>query len=366
MNRLAKIQQAMAERSVDLVILGPSSNLRYALGEGALATDRLTALLIARDAAVMVMPDFEAPEFVGATGFSNVATWADKSGPVPAVDAAFAKLASLPNEPVTLIDDELPFQFFSYLRRRTGADPGLASSLVGELRLIKDTAELQAIAETGELISAAIDFAQAEAQPARSELQLKRRLEEFLLDGGAETLDWVLVQAGANSAAPHHVADETVMTRNEPVLIDIAVRRNGYFADITQQVFLGEPPSEYRAAYEVVAEAQAAGVEAARAGAQVSAVAEAASAVIVGAGYGEFIGPRTGHGLGADVHEAPSVVEGNELRLMPGHVITVEPGIYVPGKFGIRIEDTVVIEAAGAARAVTRGARPLAVATSVS
>jgi Xaa-Pro dipeptidase len=166
------------------------------------------------------------------------------------------------------------------------------------------------------------------------------------------------VQGGANSSQPHHDAAADVLRAGEPVLVDIAVCLDGYFADITQQAFLGEPTPEYREAYEVVSAAQAAGVAAAVAGARVEQVAEAASAVIDDAGYGEWAGPRTGHGLGADVHEAPSVVEGNSALLQPGFVITVEPGVYVPGQWGIRIEDTVIVGEDGP-RSVTRGARPL-------
>lgn len=355
-NRLSAIQEEMARQQVDLVVVGPSSNLRYAVGFRALVTDRLTALLVSRDAAVMVMPDFEAPEFVEETGM-DVAVWADRTGPAPAVAEAFERLALSP-QPRTLVDDELPFQFFTHLRARLGTEPGLASSLIGRLRLVKSPEEQQRIARTGDVISAAIDLAQEQAVPGMTELELKRLLESFLWDGGSDTVDFVLVQAGANAANPHHSAGDEPLRESEPVLVDIAVCLDGYFADITQQTFLGDPTPEYREAYEVVRRAQLAGVAAARAGAKVEDVAAAASAVIVDGGYGEWNGPRTGHGLGADVHEAPSVVEGNTTLLEPGNVITIEPGVYIPGRWGIRIEDTVVITESDP-QVVTRGARPL-------
>jgi Xaa-Pro aminopeptidase len=357
-NRLGTIQEAMAERGVDLVVIGPTSNLRYALGFRALPTDRLTALVVSRDSAVMVMPDFESPEFLEETGFDAVVPWADRIGPAPAVADAFEQLGDLPSNPKTVVDDELPFQFFTHLRAYLGAEPGLATSLVGELRLVKSPDEQERIARTGELISKAIDLFQERAAPGMTELELKRILEAFLWEGGSDTVDYVLVQAGANSSQPHHSAAADVLQEGEPVLVDIAVCLDGYFADITQQTFLGEPTAEYVEAYEVVSKAQAAGVEAAVAGAKVEDVASAASGVIADAGYGEWSGPRTGHGLGADVHEDPSVVEGNGDVLRPGYVITVEPGVYIPGRFGIRIEDTVIVTDDGP-RSVTRGARPL-------
>jgi Xaa-Pro dipeptidase len=191
-----------------------------------------------------------------------------------------------------------------------------------------------------------------------SELALKRLIEGAMWSGGAEAVDYVLVQAGPNSSSPHHSGDATIFAAGEPVLVDISVRVDGYYADITQQVFLGTPTAEYAERYAVVREAQRAGVAAAQPGAPVMAVAEAASAVITDAGFAEWSGPRTGHGIGLDVHEPPSVVEGVPTELVPGTAITVEPGLYEPGRFGIRIEDTVLVTAEGP-RCVTRGSRPL-------
>src|SRR5262249_43625358 len=162
--------------------------------------------------------------------------------------------------------------------------------------LIKSADEQERIARTGSLVSDAIDLFQEAAAPGMTELELKRVLEGSLWEGGSETVDYVLVQAGANSAQPHHSAGAAVLQAGEPVLADIAVCREGYFADITQQTFLGEPTAEYTEAYEVVRAAQDAGVQAAIAGAKAEDVAAAASAVIAEAGYGEWSGPRTGHG----------------------------------------------------------------------
>jgi Xaa-Pro aminopeptidase len=352
------LQSLMVERGVDLAVIGPSANLRYILGYRAQALERLTTLVVCPDSAVMILPDFDADEFVAATGFDAVAPWTDRRGPTPAVSDAFARLGKVPSQPQSVIDDELPFLFYRHLRDRLGAQPGLASELLGALRVVKSPVEQENIARTGELVSVGVDIAQAEAAPGVTEFELKRKIEEAMWDGGAESVDFVLVQAGPNSASPHHSADHTRLRDGEPVLIDIAICLDGYFADITQQVFLGEPLAEYAETYEVVRAAQEAGVSAARPGATAGDVAEAASAVIAEAGYSKWNVGRTGHGLGLEVHEAPSVVEGNQVELRPGMVITVEPGIYMPGRYGIRIEDTVLITD-GEPRCLTRGARPL-------
>jgi Xaa-Pro aminopeptidase len=193
-----------------------------------------------------------------------------------------------------------------------------------------------------------------------TELELKRTIENSMWDQGAESVDFVLVQAGPNSAVGHHRAGDRELRNGEPVLVDIAARVDGYFADVTQQVFLGPPPDDYREVYEIVATAQEEGVRAAQSGASASAsdVDRAATAVIQTAGFDEWSGPRTGHGIGLDVHEPPSVIDGDETELQPGAVITVEPGVYLPGRFGIRIEDTVIVTD-GEPQRVTRGARSL-------
>jgi Xaa-Pro aminopeptidase len=183
-----------------------------------------------------------------------------------------------------------------------------------------------------------------------SELELEKLVKADMLAHGAATLDYALVQFGANSAIPHHVAGNRTLERNINVLLDIAVTYRGYFADITRQVVLGDPAPDYRAAFDIVRAAQAEGVDATVPGATVEQVDRACREVIVRAGYGEALFTRTGHGLGLDVHEPPSVVAGNELVLEPGMVITVEPGVYLTGKFGVRIEDTIAITGSGADR----------------
>lgn len=357
MNRIPLLQDAMGEHGVDVCVVAPAENMRYLLGYRAMAGDRLTALIVSRDGAVMVMPDFDVAEFASVAGRPPVIPWSDREGPARAVEAAFAELASPAG--ASVVDDELPFGYFADVRDRLPGDPGRATPMFSELRLRKSSEEIERIARTGELVSRGIDLVAEVAEPGMTELDLKLRVENLMWEGGADSVDYVLVQAGPNAANAHHNADRTVLRAGEPVLVDIAICLDDYFADITQQVFLGEVPSDYRTHYEVVRRAQEAGVAASKIGATAHDVASAASAVISEAGLGEYNGPRTGHGLGIGVHEAPSVVEGNATELGEGTVITVEPGVYIPGRYGIRIEDTVAATADGPRR-LTRGTRPLA------
>lgn len=356
--RIQALQASMDDHGVDLVIVGPTSNMRYLTGYGAMAVERITVLLVTRDRVAMVMPSFDAGEFRDATGLDEVFEWTDMQGPDDAIDRAFRELSLAGTKATAAVDDELRFDFLTRLRDRIDDRPRRAGELLGPLRLSKTAEEQELIRRSGEMVSLGIDAALERARPGMTELELKREIEDVLWAGGAESVDFVLVQAGANSTIGHHRANETELRSGETVLIDIAARRDGYFADITQQVFFGSPPAEYTQVYEVVAAAQEAGVRATRAGATAGDVDRATMRVIDEAGFGGSTGPRTGHGIGLDVHEPPSVIDGDETELVPGAVITVEPTINVPGRFGIRIEDTVIVTEEGPHRA-TRGARPL-------
>ncbi|MFN2525140.1 MAG: M24 family metallopeptidase [Actinomycetota bacterium] len=357
-DRVESLQMVMRQRGVDLVVVGPSANMRYLTGYRAMAIERITVLLVTPTAVAMIMPYFDAGEFRQTTGLDNVFEWRDREGPQGAIGEAFRALDMPPGGIRAAVDDELRFDFWTRLRDRIDGHASRAGELIAPLRLSKSDDEQERIRRAGELVSFGIDTALEHARPGMTELQLKRVIESALWDAGAESVDFVLVQAGANSAVGHHSGDKTPIRQAEPVLVDVAARAEGYFADITQQVFLGQPTERYREIYELVAEAQEAGVQAARAGAQARDVDHAAMAVIDAAGFRQFTGPRTGHGIGLDIHEPPSVMDSDETTLPSGAIITVEPGVYFPGEFGVRIEDTVIV-GTGPPERVTRGARAL-------
>jgi Xaa-Pro dipeptidase len=356
--RVEALRASMNERGVDLVVVGPTTNMRYLTGYQAMAVERITVLLVTRDGVAMIMPSFDADEFRDATGLDAVFEWTDKQGPDAAIDQAFRALGLSGTQTAAAVDDELRFDFLTRVRDRLEDRPRVASELLGPLRFSKTAAEQERMRRAGEMVSLGIDAALEQARPGMTELELKRQIENVLWANGAESVDFVLVQAGANSAIGHHRAGEAEFRNGEPVLIDIAARRDGYFADITQQVFLGTPSAEYIEMYELIAAAQEEGVRAARSGASAGDVDRATMRVIEAAALAELTGPRTGHGIGLDVHEPPSVIEGDETQLVPGAVITVEPSIKLVGKFGIRIEDTVIVTD-GDPQRVTRGARQL-------
>jgi Xaa-Pro aminopeptidase len=355
---LSELRRRMTAEGVDLVVVSPGPNLRHVLPYGGRLSDRLTTLLVSRDRCVMVMPDFEAPEFASATGIEDVLGWSDATGPADAVATAFERLA-LPEAPRVLIDDDVPFRFLLFVNPHVGGDAGTAARVFAPMRLRKTKAQIAGIAKAAELMSAVVDFATERAETGMTEVQLQHELGAELRRRGCESGEHVIVAAGPNAAAPHHHAGERELRAGEAVLFDLAGAVDGHWGDITQQVYLGEPDEEYARAYAVLSEAQEAAVQAARPGAELGAIYRASRAVLDAAGLGAYTRIRCGHGIGREVHEPPSLLGTLTEPIEPGLVVTVEPGVYIPGRFGIRIEDTLAVTADGPRR-LTRGARPLA------
>ena len=177
----------------------------------------------------------------------------------------------------------------------------------------------------------------------RSELDVHRELVERMLAAGHERANFAIVAAGEHAASPHHEPSaDRVIREGEIVLCDFGGTMNGYCSDITRMFHVGEPPAEVRDVYAVLAAAQEAGVQAAQVGTPCEDVDRAARDVIADAGFGEQFVHRVGHGIGTEAHEDPYMVRGNTLGIAPGYAFSVEPGIYLPGRFGMRLEDIVV------------------------
>jgi Xaa-Pro aminopeptidase len=234
--------------------------------------------------------------------------------------------------------------------------------VTGPLRAVKDASEVAALAAA----SAAADrVATALVQGdiplvGRTEAEVSDDIGRQLVAEGHQRVNFAIVGSGPNSASPHHDATSRVIGRAEAVVCDFGGTMDGYCSDITRTVFTGDPPAEFGALYSVLQEAQAAAVAAAAVGTPCERVDEVARDIIADAGYGEYFIHRTGHGIGLEEHEDPYIVGGNSQPLVPGHAFSVEPGIYLPGRYGARIEDIVVACAEGP-RALNRVDHALAV-----
>ena len=215
--------------------------------------------------------------------------------------------------------------------------------MIGALRVVKDEAELAALREAARRTDAAWSrFIESTRLSGLTELQAGAELTRYLVEEGLPKPDFLIVGSGPGSASPHHITGDRVIQEGDSVVFDFGSTWDHYYSDITRTVHVGEPSDEYRKVYETVLRANEAAKAAVRSGVACQDVDKAARDVIEAAGYGEYFIHRVGHGLGLDVHEEPYMVSGNTTPLQPGMVFSDEPGIYIPGEFGVRIEDILV------------------------
>jgi Xaa-Pro aminopeptidase len=338
--RLARVQQAMAARDVDVVMLSVGHDLPYLTGYHAMPLERLTMLVVPREGiATLVIPRLEEPRVAPHPTVFATAPWNETDDPV----ALTAKLAKSSRR--VAIGDQLWARFLvELLPHMPNVDWIRAVDVVGPLRRVKTAAEIAALQRAGAAADRVATQLHAGAIPliGRTEAQVSADISQRLLDEGHDVVNFAIVAAGDNAASPHHHPGERVIRGGEIVLCDFGGTMADYCSDITRCVYLGEPSAEVRDAYAVLKEAQAASVASAVVGATCESVDAAARDIITAAGYGEYFVHRTGHGIGMEAHEDPYIVSGNTERLEAGHAFSIEPGIYIPGRFGMRLEDIVV------------------------
>lgn len=349
-NRIRRLGDEAAQAGADVVLIGPGADLRYFVGHSVSSHERFTCLAVTPGgAATLLVPTLERPGWNGTSVESlgmDIATWNDGQDPYAAL------AAMLPDGARTLaVDCYLPAVHALGMQSAvTGSALALAGGAIGELRMRKDPAEIAALAAAG----AAIDRVQRRIgdwlRPGRTEREVAADIAAAIVEEGHAEADFVIVGSGPNGASPHHDASDRRVNVGDMVVVDIGgPTPAGYFSDCTRSYLVG-PSSDPDAAavYDIVRRAQEAGAAAATAGTSCAAVDEASRSVIVAAGYGEYFVTRTGHGIGMEVHEHPYLVSGNTRPLEPGMAFSVEPGIYLPGRFGVRIEDIVVVGDDGA------------------
>jgi Xaa-Pro aminopeptidase len=343
--RLAKVRAAMTARNIDTVLVSVGHDLPYLTGYEAMPLERLTMLVVPRDReATLVIPGLEAPRVTEQPGVFDLLAWSETDDPT----AIVAKLAA-GSERIAIGDQMWARFLVELLPHLPGASYSRAVDVVGALRMSKDHAEIDALAAAG----AAVDTIAGELQRGeiplvgRTEAEVSAHLGRRILEEGHQVVNFAIVAAGENAASPHHHAGSRVIRDNEIVLCDFGGTMDGYCSDTTRCVYTGDIPSDVAEAYSVLYEAQAAGVAAATVGTPCEDVDRATRRVIDEAGYGEFFIHRTGHGIGMEAHEEPYIVEGNSLPLEAGHAFSIEPGIYMPGKWGMRLEDIAVATSQG-------------------
>lgn len=344
-DRLARTREAMAREHVDVLLLSVGADLPWLTGYEAMPLERLTMLVAHREGeATLVVPRLEAPRVVERPGVFTVRPWEETDDPV-------AIVAELAGRPATAaIGDTTWSRFLLELQRELPATAfSRATAVTGPLRARKDDAEIEALRRAGaaaDRVATALQGGEI-ALVGRTEADVSAELSARLLAEGHHQVNFAIVAAGENAASPHHDAADRVIRAGEVVLCDFGGTLDGYCSDITRCVSIGAPVPEVADAYAVLFEAQAAAVRAATVGTSCERVDAAARDIIAAAGYGENFIHRTGHGIGVEAHEDPYIVKGNDTRLEHGHAFSIEPGIYVDGRFGLRLEDIVVATSDG-------------------
>ena len=350
--RIERTQAALAAASTSALLLGPSSDLRWLLGYDPPPLERLTMLVVPAAGDVhLVVPVLEAPlaeEHLADLGI-KVLAWHETEDPVALVSGSLAAAGAAGGE--LAVGDQLWAAFLLRLQAAlpaAGWRPG--ATVTGPLRLRKDPAELDALARASAAIDTVIEQLGDIIRVGRSEFEVAAEVDRAIRAAGNERTNFTIIGSGPNGASPHHIAGPRRIQPGDAVVVDIGGRLDGYCSDTTRTVVVGEPDPAFVAMYELLKAAQEAGCQAVRPGVTAASVDAACREPIAAAGFGERFLHRTGHGIGLDEHEDPYIVAGNAQRLEPGMAFSVEPGIYLAGRWGARIEDIVVCTEEGGRR----------------
>lgn len=340
-DRLHRAREAAEADSVDAILITPGPDLRYLTGYDAKPLERLTCLVLPANAdPKLVVPALERPaaEASGIHKELEVVDWQETDDPI----AMVAKMLPGANR-IALGDKMWAEKVLGFRDAMPHAEQVLAGPVLTELRMRKSADEVEYLREAAEAIDRVHARMGEWLRAGRTEEDVARDIASAIVEEGHVTADFVIVAAGPNSSSPHHEPGNYVIADGDPVVVDIGgVTAAGYCSDSTRTYAVGEPPSEFAKAYDALLQAQVAACEHVRAGVAAESVDATARDILTEAGLGEYFIHRIGHGIGMEVHEEPYIVEGNKLPLEAGMAFSVEPGFYLVGKYGARIEDIVV------------------------
>jgi Xaa-Pro aminopeptidase len=347
-DRLARAAKEAAAANLDALVITPSPDLLYLTGYDAPLLERLTAL-IARigDSPILIVPELERPRALASSAgkLVDIVSWQDGEDPFEIV----ARLLS-DGGTVGAADRMWAMHLLELQSAVPSATFVLASVVLNRLRVRKDEEEIGLLTRAGRSADESFDRITSEGLSGRPESEVSRRLSELLVETGCESAAFAIVGSGPNGASPHHDAGERTILPGDAVVLDFGGRVGGYCSDMTRTVSVGEPSPEAKEVHEIVRQAQEAAFKAVRPGVPAQEIDRAARRVIEHAGYGDRFIHRTGHGIGLEEHEHPYIVQGNAEPLEPGMCFSIEPGIYLEGRFGVRIEDIVAVTEEGPMR----------------
>ncbi len=358
-DRLHRVQQAMRAQDISWLLLGPSADLFYLTGFDAHVSERLNLLMLPADGdPSLVVPQLEAPNVGDAANLVSLQSWADHESPVDLVASSVSGDVG-----TVAVGNHLYSAFLLRIQDAVKAERWIeAGDLMRSLRMAKDATEIELLEIAGRNNDLAWEaFLKAEPLSGLTERQALDRLLNLTMEQGTGKC-WGICASGPNAASPHYSTGDRVIQEGDSVIFDWGGPVGGYYSDVTRTVHVGEPSDEFRKVYGIVLAANQVTLDAVRPGVACQELDRVARKLITDAGYGDAFLHRVGHGLGLEVHEEPYLVEGNELPLEEGFVFSDEPGIYLEGRFGVRIEDAVVCTADGGRR-LNESTRELVVMT---
>ncbi|MFD0133706.1 M24 family metallopeptidase [Streptomyces sp. NPDC127159] len=346
--RMRRAAEAADAAGLAGLLIAPGPDLVWLTGYRPVETERLTLLVLrAGQDPVLLVPTLEAPDAAEAAGAPalTLRDWTDGKDPYGAAAALLGDRGRY-----GISDNAWALHLLGLRERLPDVGHVALTRALPMLRAVKDAAELDRLAAAGTAADAAYEEILKVAFGGRREREVAEDLAGLLRRFGHAQVDFTIVASGPNGANPHHEAGERVIQRGDMVVLDFGGLKHGYGSDTSRTVHVGEPTDEERKVHDLVRAAQEAGFRAVGPGAACQDVDRAARAVIDDAGYGAYFIHRTGHGIGVTTHEPPYMIEGEEQPLVPGMCFSVEPGVYLPGRFGVRIEDIVAVTEDGGRR----------------
>jgi Xaa-Pro aminopeptidase len=355
--RTALAQARLAERGLAALLVGVGADLRYLTGYAAMETERLTMLVLpAAGRPSLAAPRLEAMAAAGSpgirAGLADVVQWDETEDAYALVAAllgdAGSAVATPPGGRVLVSDRLWAMHVLGLQRALPGASLGLASEVLRELRMLKDPDEIALLRLAARAADRVIAQVAAGRLVGRTEADVSREVRDRLVAEGHESAEFAIIASGPNSASPHHDAGERVIRAGEPIVLDIGGSLDGYCSDTTRTLWVtgGDPAKgptpEFRRLFDLLRDAQAEASAAVRPGVPCERIDAVARGIITAGGHGPDFLHRAGHGIGLEGHEDPYLVAGNGQPLQPGMAFSVEPGIYLAGRYGARIEDIVV------------------------
>lgn len=357
-SRRKQASAALRTHGLAALLLSPGSDLAYLAGYRMHPSERLTCLVISADGpATLVVPELESPRAKVAAPDLPQRIWSETEDPY-AIVAGFVTAKG----DVAVADQMWSLFVLRLQTALRGRGFQLASVITRGLRMRKDVYEREALRAVSAAADRAFPRIIEQAFAGRTEREVGAALAALLREEGHDEVTFTIVASGPNGASPHHETGDRRIARGDTVVLDFGGTRDWYCSDITRTVHVGDgADDEVRRVHDIVRRAQEAGYAAARTGATAASVDAASRRVIDDAGYGERFIHRTGHGIGLDGHEHPYLVRGNDERLEPGMAFSIEPGIYIPGRFGVRIEDIAVLGDDGRAEPLNHADHALAI-----